>query len=414
MMSYVPYGASIFSRHTFGAFKYYGCLYMDILFETAGERYCDLEAIERDYYDTSFLNPDLNPHYFEIFTKENATNEKIAAVINSGNGFILKNFTTPGLMEVGGHEGMQFMIDHAPNKTYGVRNHNWFANVVDVPLKESLEAIKANREWWYIFFDNGLMHDIAKIKNEIHDMFVDMLSVFPTMARVGLSENVNSYITATFIYFGRWWKTPMHQALAAGFFIQLSNTKMWTIVPHRYQMWMRTHISQEPSVRFSEHLCLNRESKIPIMEILVEPGDLMYLPPFWMHQVVSLEDVPGIMIGLRPLGSSVKRAFLEPLFPFLIPREDFLHHQLMWASTFQTLFSKLLSLGPVTCYNKIMNWRGNDILTSSYAEEKPRKQEMIDAYGDKLDEVCKMRQEEDPSHWGYTVIQRDQYGQRIE
>merc|ERR1719499_464011 len=64
-----------------------------MLFDTADDRMCDYEALERDYYDTEYLKPKYLDNYWKIFTKENATNEAIKAVIDSGNAFILKNFT---------------------------------------------------------------------------------------------------------------------------------------------------------------------------------------------------------------------------------------------------------------------------------------------------------------------------------
>merc|ERR1719285_506238 len=196
-----------------------------MLFDTADDRMCDYEALERDYYDTEYLKPKYLDNYWKIFTKENATNEAIKAVIDSGNAFILKNFTNPGLKALGGPAGLQYMADNAPNKTYGVRNTNWLADVIEVPLNEAISAIKDNKEPWYLFFDNGLMFDISRISEMVHEFALILLDKFPSMYSVGLRSDMKKYVTATFVYFGRWWKTPMHQARAAGFFIQLSNTK---------------------------------------------------------------------------------------------------------------------------------------------------------------------------------------------
>merc|ERR1719285_508761 len=171
-----------------------------MLFDTADDRMCDYEALERDYYDTEYLKPKYLDNYWKIFTKENATNEAIKAVIDSGNAFILKNFTNPGLKALGGPDGLQYMADNAPNKTYGVRNTNWLADVIEVPL--------------YFFFDNGLMFDISRISEMVHKFSLLLLDQFPSMYSVGLRSDMTKYVTATFVYFGRWWKTPLHQARA--------------------------------------------------------------------------------------------------------------------------------------------------------------------------------------------------------
>jgi len=411
-LSYRPRHAPFVSWHTFGSYKYYACQYLDMAFDTADDRMCDYEALERDYYDTEYLKPKYLDNYWEIFTKENATNEAIKAVIDSGNAFILKNFTNPGLKALGGPAGLQYMADNAPNKTYGVRNTNWLSDVIDVPLNEAISAIKDNKESWLLFFDNGLMFDISRISEMVHKFALLLLDQFPSMYSVGLRSDMTKYVTATFVYYGRWWKTPLHQARAAGFFIQLSNTKLWTVVPHQYQMWMRTMLAMEPQVRMSEYLCINRSIHVPIFEMLVEPGDLLYLPPYWLHQVVSLEDTPGVMIGLRPLSTTLPNMFANTFLPFFYGREDVLHNQLFWFANLRALGGILFGAADPRLFTTVIQ-NPNEILKMSYLFGAERQELIKAAYSDPIDEKCLMRQEEDPSYWGYSVIQRDEWGHPI-
>lgn len=178
-------------------------------------------------------------------------------------------------------------------------------------------------------------------------------------------------------------------------------------------MWMRTMLAMEPQVRMSEYLCINRSIHVPIFEMLVEPGDLLYLPPYWLHQVVSLEDTPGVMIGLRPLSTTLPNMFANTFLPFFYGREDVLHNQLFWFANLRALAGILMGAADPRLFTTVIQ-NPNEILKMSYAFGSARQELIKAAYSDPIDEKCLMRQEEDPSYWGYSVIQRDEYGHPIQ
>lgn len=62
----------------------------------------------------------------------------------------------------------------------------------------------------------------------------------------------------------------------------------------------------------------------PDEEFLVEPGDLLYLPPGWGHDGVALEDCLTCSIGLRaPQGEELAVAFLDYLHERGLPHADY-------------------------------------------------------------------------------------------
>lgn len=74
-----------FAVETIGAFKYYYCIFSDMIYQRSMERTCDLDALERTYYDKALL--DYQPRKVHIFTSENATNEAIAEAFAAGKIF---------------------------------------------------------------------------------------------------------------------------------------------------------------------------------------------------------------------------------------------------------------------------------------------------------------------------------------
>jgi len=62
----------------------------------------------------------------------------------------------------------------------------------------------------------------------------------------------------------------------------------------------------------------------PDEELLVEPGDLLYLPPGWGHDGVALEECQTCSVGFRaPRGEELAVAFLDYLHERGLPRADF-------------------------------------------------------------------------------------------
>ena len=62
----------------------------------------------------------------------------------------------------------------------------------------------------------------------------------------------------------------------------------------------------------------------PDEELLVEPGDLLYLPPGWGHDGVALEDCLTCSVGFRaPQGEELAAAFLDYLHERGLPKADF-------------------------------------------------------------------------------------------
>ncbi len=62
----------------------------------------------------------------------------------------------------------------------------------------------------------------------------------------------------------------------------------------------------------------------PEDELLVEPGDLLYLPPGWGHDGVALEECQTCSVGLRaPQGEELAAAFLDYLHERGLPRAAF-------------------------------------------------------------------------------------------
>jgi len=193
----------------------------------------------------------------------------------------------------------------------------------------------------------------------------------------------------SFVHYGNWYHTPLHRAMASASFIQVKNTKIWHFIHPRYLPVLDAH-SAAPGTITSGVCCIeaeeNRElmSKIRkhgrIVTIHTEPGDFMYFPPHWWHEVEILNDGIGIMLGFRHVFA---KDMLNVIFPFINPERVLpnLHAITSGLRLFSTgalpmVFSYLFTGG---------DWDGENLRATDSVV-----QNMQDTLDPKCRKVCKM------------------------
>jgi hypothetical protein len=130
-----------------------------------------------------------------------------------------------------------------------------------------------------------------------------------------------------------------HYDTQHNFFIQLEGMKRMHIMapstdvslfPNIHRSYRQSQISLErynssealrldfPSFFSSEHSNKNgnKSGKLPVWEVLVQPGDVIYIPPFWLHRVESLTFSVSLSV-LSPslLEAAFAKAYWHPV-PF--------------------------------------------------------------------------------------------------
>jgi len=119
----------------------------------------------------------------------------------------------------------------------------------------------------------------------------------------------------SFLYYGDKFRTRLHAASAAGYFLQVANSKIWRLIHKRYIPYvglfrnLPNGIMKTPEYYTDEYPM----GGIPYTEIILNPGDLMYFSYYHVHEVMNLHpDRLGLAIGIRP-GDIVRRILSEPV-----------------------------------------------------------------------------------------------------
>jgi hypothetical protein len=99
-------------------------------------------------------------------------------------------------------------------------------------------------------------------------------------------------------------KTEMHCAITNNLFVNVYGKKRWLIYPPTYNPAFNSPVNRAPGIFGSAVDPLNPDSKdfpmfeyIDRYEVELEPGDILYNPPFYWHHVTNLTDT--VSIGLR-------------------------------------------------------------------------------------------------------------------
>jgi oxalate decarboxylase/phosphoglucose isomerase-like protein (cupin superfamily) len=93
------------------------------------------------------------------------------------------------------------------------------------------------------------------------------------------------------VWIGRGSITHMHYDASYNCFVQIYGRKKFLIYPPEYWIHLNLYSSLHPSHRQSQMDFPVIPGMTPY-EMVLEPGDLLYLPPYWFHHVeASTEDI---------------------------------------------------------------------------------------------------------------------------
>ena len=119
--------------------------------------------------------------------------------------------------------------------------------------------------------------------------------------------------------------TSFHAAGFPNLFLQIHGARDWTLVSHKYSQYMRPMHADNHVIGFGAYndwRTMNRTehfSRIPRIEVTTLPGDVLYIPPWWWHEVILPGSEFSIGLSNRGIGwqSSWSRAPLLRFIPWI-------------------------------------------------------------------------------------------------
>jgi hypothetical protein len=224
-----------------------------------------------------------------------------------------------------GNNPSQFYLSKASEKTVGVkRNSSPKFPIGCCELKPMTQkdfwiamAGLSSNEFMYFNADMNVLD--AVLRSDIHPPFFGV-----TQAKE-ISSGERKVITN--VWMGSKGSTAaLHHDPFDNFFVQIYGSKKFTLfspdLQHALYVYPKTHPSSRQSQVNIDEPDTRRFPKLEQfglesgLELVVHPGDVLYLPPFWFHQVESLESAISVNTWfISPDVEMMDAAWTEPL-PF--------------------------------------------------------------------------------------------------
>jgi hypothetical protein len=158
--------------------------------------------------------------------------------------------------------------------------------------------------------------------------------------------------------------SPFHAAPQDNFFFQCKGRKHWFYIEPKDMTYVGSYLSR--GVTFSSNFVDETEivDRVNIYEAVVEEGDLMYNPPFWLHAVGTM---PGETISVA-----------NRIWQTLMPPPNNLFIDIMYKLNFPIFIATII-------YSRIVDKEGVNSITIN---DKAKKLKHVDELGGGLLEIA--------------------------
>ncbi|MCG9892177.1 MAG: cupin-like domain-containing protein [Thermosynechococcaceae cyanobacterium MS004] len=88
--------------------------------------------------------------------------------------------------------------------------------------------------------------------------------------------------------------SALHCAIGTNLFINVYGQKEWVLLSPKYTSLLKPHLNEFGLFAFSEQDIFNPNDisqRIPHYRVTLEPGDVLFIPPWWWHAVRNVSDL---------------------------------------------------------------------------------------------------------------------------
>lgn len=242
------------------------------------------------------LTPDTLAHFFE--TRKDALH--VPWVVR---GFLHQNGTTMDLTKYADVDYLRSRVNCS--KVY---NFDAVRRSERLTFCEAFDRMRGG-EGLYMKFNRDFTKFEPQINQAVDDAAKEIKNV------IGSNAYFEDSVKVSFLTFGDRMRSKIHNAMSDNWFFQITGMKDWKLyAPHQsiylqpfnfpYAIAAGSRFDTK-SVNGPKHLALRSY-----------PGDLVYFPSFWLHEVDNVGEGLNLAIGLRPSISATIKMWMTALVPF--------------------------------------------------------------------------------------------------
>jgi hypothetical protein len=247
------------------------------------------------------------PGMLVVVDDDNATDADIPGIIARRDRVVLwKGFTPRALLAKYARDPKA----HFRDMNYSFATSMLQDRYVRLGLHDAIDRMQRG-ERVYLGFSTDLAEDNPIVKRQISLWFNKIHRICPDCEWPSTASGLGK-LTHSFLYHGQWFSAVLHQAAVPDMLLQIANTKLWRFVHPNFTPQLSPIRTDVPCVLASRHVFI--PAGIPYQDVIVEPGDLMYFPEHWWHEVHNLDQGFGLMIGFRYIPNFFQQVLWPPSF----------------------------------------------------------------------------------------------------
>ena len=200
-----------------------------------------------------------------------------------------------------------------------------WAEIDDCPVarkklhaERPLAEVLSQNSSLYAAFDEGFLDANQKTFGELRSQMLSLRDLcgfqgWGGEAFFGFGAEAQPYATGS----------PYHAALFGNLFLQVEGERTWTLIAPWYSQLMRplhgtSHVLSSVYDDWVQPARRAHLSRLPRYTVTMRPGDVLFVPPWWWHEVVL--GAQGFSFGVSTRGMGMRGAWHRwPILRFLPP-----------------------------------------------------------------------------------------------
>ena len=153
-----------------------------------------------------------------------------------------------------------------------------------IPLKDSIKDMLEGKEILYVNNVTQIFHDYPNLVDELN---------LDTLKTAEPKISPKTWLKINMFMGGPGTGSSLHCAVGGNFFFNVHGRKKWVLIHPKYSKFLKSTPSKDFEFVISGYDMENQSEilkKIPKYEVILEPGDVLYVASWWWHYVKNMTD----------------------------------------------------------------------------------------------------------------------------
>jgi len=225
---------------------------------------------------------DINPELFQFLSRKKTTPVVLRGLIKDSEA--VSNWSAEYFSEKYGDISVLTLRKPEDMQGTAYTSFNRALDFKNLVLRDSIESMCNGKETLYI-------NNITQIFYNNPEL-VDQLDL-DNIQRVSPGVDSKNWLKINMFMGGPGTGSSLHCAVGGNFFFNVHGRKKWILIDPKYSRFLKSTPSKEFEFVISGHDIENPSEilqKIPKYEVILEPGDVLFVAPWWWHQVTNITD----------------------------------------------------------------------------------------------------------------------------